>query len=105
MEAKHHRSFQSCRQETLMQKYRPMRIPHLVLPTSWQILGRLQTCCEMRREEKPTRFTEWFIALIICSTFLGYFYAHHQELKTTCVLLPPMVCDALVSGCRRSGAG
>ena len=30
---------------------------------------------------------------------------HHQELETICVLLPPMVCDALVAGCRRSGTG
>jgi len=26
--------------------------------------------------------TECFIALIICSTCFGHFYAHHQELKT-----------------------
>jgi len=25
-------------------------------------------------------------------------YAHHQELETICVLLPPMACDALVAG-------
>ena len=49
--------------------------------------------------------TEWFIALIICSACFGHFYAHHQELETICVLLPPMVCDALVAGCWRSGAG
>jgi len=49
--------------------------------------------------------TEWFIALIICSTCFGHFYAHHQELEIIYVLLPPMVCDALVAGCRRSGAG
>ena len=48
--------------------------------------------------------TEWFIALIICSTCFGHFYAHHQDLETICVLLPPMVRDALVDGCRRSGA-
>jgi len=48
---------------------------------------------------------EWFIAPIICSTCFGHFYAHHQELETICVLLPPMVCDALVAGCRRSRAG
>ena len=47
---------------------------------------------------------EWFIALIICSTCFGHFYAHHQELETICVLLPPVVCDALVVGCWRSGA-
>ena len=31
--------------------------------------------------------TEWFIALIICSTCFGHFYAHHQELETICVFL------------------
>ena len=49
--------------------------------------------------------TEWIIALIICSTCFGHFYAHHQELETICVLLPPTACDALVAGCWRSGAG
>ena len=29
-----------------------------------------------------------------CSTCFGHFYAHHQELETICVLLPPMVCSA-----------
>jgi len=38
--------------------------------------------------------TEWFIVLIICSTCFGHLYAHHQELETICVLLPPMVCSA-----------
>ena len=49
--------------------------------------------------------TEWFIALIICSTCFGHLHAHHQELETILVLLPHMVCDALVVGGRRSGAG
>jgi len=49
--------------------------------------------------------TEWFIALIICSTCFGHFYAHHKELDSICVLLPPTVCNALVAGCWRSGAG
>ena len=49
--------------------------------------------------------TEWFIALTICSICFGHFYARHQELKTICVLLPPMACDALVAGCWRSGSG
>ena len=30
--------------------------------------------------------TEWFIALIICSTCFGHFYAHHQELEIICVI-------------------
>jgi len=49
--------------------------------------------------------TKWFIALIKSSTCFGQFYAHHQELENICVLLPPMVYDALVAGCWRSGAG
>ena len=59
------------------------------------------------RVEKKNQLdaTEWFIALIICSTCFGHFYAHHQELGPICVLLPPMVVDALVAGGRRSGAG
>ena len=53
------------------------------------------SCCYMRREEKPTNATECFIALMIRSTRIGYFYAiHHQELETICVLLPPVVCSA-----------
>ena len=48
--------------------------------------------------------TEWFIALIICSTCFGHLYAHHQELETIYVLLPPMVCNALVAGSGRLGA-
>ena len=60
----------------------------------------------MRREEKSQLdATECFIALIICSTCFGNFYAHHQEIETMCVLLPPMVCDALVAVCWRSDAG
>jgi hypothetical protein len=38
--------------------------------------------------------TEWFIALIICSTCFRHFYAHHQGLETIRVLLPPTVCSA-----------
>ena len=48
-------------------------------------------CVEKKNEPDPP---EWFIVLIICSTYFGHFYAHHQELETICVLLPPMVCGA-----------
>ena len=70
---------------------------------------KLDVCLSMHRcicVQKKTQLdaTEWFIALITCSTCFGDFYAHHQELETICVLLPPMVCDALVAGCWRSGA-
>ena len=57
----------------------------------------------MRREDKDA--TEWFIELIICTTCFGHFYAHHQELEIICVLLPPMVRNALFAGGRMSGAG
>jgi len=51
--------------------------------------------------------TECFTALVICPTCFGHFYAHHQELETICVLLPPMVCSAclLVVGVRCRAAG
>ena len=58
-----------------------------------------------RREENQLDATEWFIAPIICSTCFGHLYAHHQVLDTIFVLLPHMVCNALVAGGRRSGAG
>jgi len=48
----------------------------------------------MRREEIQLDATECFITLIICSTCFGYFYAHHHELETIYVLIPPMVCSA-----------
>jgi len=58
-----------------------------------------------RREENQLDATECFIALVICSTCFGHLYAHHQELETILVLLPHMVCNALVAGGRRSDAG
>jgi hypothetical protein len=59
----------------------------------------------MRREVNQLDVTEWFIALIVCSTCFGHFYGHHQELETILVLLPHMVCNALVADGRRSGTG
>jgi len=53
-----------------------------------------------RREENQLDVTECFIVLIICSTCFGHLYAHHQELETVRVLLPYMVCNALVAGGR-----
>ena len=57
----------------------------------------------MRREENQLDATECFIALIICSTCFERLYAHHQELETILVLLPHMVCNALVAGSRLVG--
>ena len=51
----------------------------------------IQICVEKKNQLDAT---EWFIALIICSTCFGHFCAHHQELETICVLLPPLVCSA-----------
>jgi len=60
----------------------------------------------IRVEKKNQLYaTEWFIALIICSTCFGHLYAHHQEFEAICVLLPPVACDALVAGCWRLCAG
>jgi len=56
------------------------------------------------REENQLDATERFIALIICSTCVGHLYAHHQEFETIFVLLPHMVCNALVAGGRLLGA-
>ena len=55
------------------------------------------------REENQLDATERFIALIICSICFGHLYAHHQELETILVLLPHMVCNALVAGGRQLG--
>jgi hypothetical protein len=59
-------------------------------------------CVEKKNQQDAT---EWFIALIICSTCFRHFYVHHQELETIYVLLPPIVFNALIGGGRRSGTG
>jgi len=57
-----------------------------------------------RMVEHQLDATECFIALIICSTCFGHLYVHHQQLETILVLLPHMLCDALVAGGRLLGA-
>ena len=57
-----------------------------------------------RREEKHQDATELFIGLVIYSICFGHLYAHHQELETILVLLPHMVCNALVAAGRLLGA-
>jgi hypothetical protein len=55
----------------------------------------------MHREVNQLHTTEWFIALIICSTCFRHFYAHHQELETILVLLPwLLVVGGQVQGSR-----
>jgi len=57
-----------------------------------------------RREEDQLEATEWFIALAICSKCFRHLNAHHQDLETVLVLLPHILCDALVVGGRLLGA-
>ena len=59
--------------------------------------------CYQRRKENQLDATECFIALIICSTCFVHSHARHQELDTILVLLPHMVCNALVAGGRLLG--
>ena len=61
----------------------------------------VRTSLYKRREENELDASEWFIALVICSTCFGHLYAHHHELEAIPVLLPHMVCNALVAGGRR----
>jgi len=68
-------------------------------------LSKVDLLFSKRREENQIDATECFIALIICSTCFGHLYAHHQELETILVLLPHMVCNALVAGGRLLQAG
>jgi len=61
-------------------------------------------CVEKRNQ---LDVTACFIALMITSTCFEHFYAHHQELETIRVLLPPTVCSAwlLVVGGQLQAAG
>ena len=66
--------------------------------------GRRKHIMDKSREENQLDATECFISLIIRSTCFGNLYAHHQERETILVLLPYMVCNALVAGGRLLGA-
>jgi len=70
---------------------------------------KLDVCLSVHRcisveKENQLDTTKFFLALVICSTCFGHFYAYHQKLETVCVLLPLMVWNALVAGCWKSGA-
>ena len=74
-----------------------------------QLVCQFDICSSVHRSisvEKKSQqdATEWFITLIICSTCFEHLHAHHQELETILVLLPHMVCNALVAGGRLLGA-
>ena len=47
----------------------------------WKVICRMQRFIFVQKKNQRDA-TEWFIALIIFSTFFGHFYAHHQELET-----------------------
>jgi len=72
----------------------------------WEVIILAPIITLVLSVEKKNRLdaTESFIALIICSTCFGHLYAHHQELDIIFVLLPHMVCNALVAGGRLLGA-
>ena len=42
--------------------------------------------CICVENKKQLDATEWFIALLISSTYFGHFYAHHQKLQTMFVI-------------------
>ena len=55
----------------------------------------------MRREEDQLDATEWFIALVICSTCFGHLYAHHRELET--ILCYYRIWCVMAVRCRAAG--
>ena len=91
---------------------KPAFISHCAYMHDWGYLSTLRTFCFLLTnnkyykcsEENHLDATECFVALIICSICFGHLYAHHQEFETILVLLPHMVCDALVVGGRLLGA-
>ena len=75
--------------------YDCVTFPRTVEAASSQLsLSSSSSSSSLHREENQLYVTEYFIALMIHPTCFGHFYAHHQELETVCVLLPPMVCSA-----------
>ena len=66
-----------------------------------QVSEKYETGFKYVENKNQLYATEWFIVLIICSTCIGHLYVHRQELETICVLLPPILCDALVPSGRR----
>ena len=80
----------------------PTFYDQLYRPFYLQLFRCYALCVEKKHQLDAT---ELLISLMICSTCCGHFYIHHQELETICVLLPSMMCDALVAVCWRSGTG
>jgi len=99
------RQSEVCRKTLLLRLLMLSEDPFLNSSQVWCMFVRASLYEYMRREENHLVATKWFITLIICSTYFGHLYVHHQEFKTILVLLPRMVCNALVAGGWRSGAG
>ena len=55
-------------------------------------------------EENQLDATQCFFELVICSTYFGHIYAHHQE-PATVLLVWHVACDSWLLVVRRSGAG
>ena len=80
-----------------------MKFRSFAKTVNWKFDVFVRASLQMRREEKQLDATGWSIAHTICSPYFGHFYAHHQELATICVLLPPMVCSDM-DACGRKQA-
>jgi len=80
---------------------------NLHIPMSWHKLKfvwcmfALVSLC-MRREEKSARCCWMIYCTCNMLNMFWHLYAHHQELETILVLLPHVVCNALVK-CRAAG--
>ena len=85
---KYLQSFLLCRRLTLL--HRSKGVKH---DSKLDVCLSLHLCICVEKKNQLDA-TECFIALIICSTCFGHFYAHYQELETICVLLSHMVCSA-----------
>ena len=57
----------------------------------------------MWEEENQLDVTQCFIELVICSTYIGHVYAHHQELAAILLILH-VACNSWLLVVGRSGA-
>ena len=71
--------------------------------SKFYLLGAEINFCICVQKKNQLDATEWFIALIICSTCFGHFYAHHQELETISLITAYGV-QCLAAGCWGLGA-
>jgi hypothetical protein len=83
-------------------------VPPNQLSENWRLHITLMCVCPciviIWEEENQLDATHCFIALVICSTCFGDFYAPHQEL-TTVLLIRHVACNSWLLLVRRSGEG